>query len=802
MASRKSFAGLASAAAAVSALALLAGCGGEVASTPAPAPAPTPTPTPTPAPTPTPTPTPTATATPAAEFNTSEYRRSTGPSLHNAIAGWSLGATGKGVTIGIVDTGLDTTNPEFAGRISSASADVAGSRGVIGEDSHGTQVALTAAAARNGTGMVGIAFEATILALRADKVGSCATEDPAVKDSGCTFADNAIAAGVDRAVTNGAKVVNLSLGGDPANATLRAAIARAAAAGVVVVVSAGNDGKSTEAGVDPSNVDPFAASLRSAGNGNVIIAGSVGASGTISDFSNKAGVEAAWYLAAMGERVCCVYENGALKVTTDASGAQFVTVVSGTSFAAPQITGAIALLRQYFPNLTAIQAVNLVLTTARDAGAAGTDSIYGRGVMDLTNAFAPQGATTLAGGSEQVAIGGTSVTTSPAMGDAGKAPAGLEAVVLDSYGRAYRTDLARGIRAAPGAGRLAGALASGGRSVSGAAQGLALAFTIAAPRGGQVALPWTGPLRLGAADAERARLLAARVVSRISPRTSAAFGYAQGADGLAAQLQGADRPAFLIAGDPLDDFGFVRTGLAATAVRQQIGHWGLTLSGEGGQVVSRIDPVIGDTPAQVRRADPFTRVAVAFDRRLGSVVSTFDAAVLDEKRTMLGARLADGLGPAGARSVFVGASAVWLPASGWRAGASWRQGWTVPNAGGVIAPGSRFSSNGWAFDIGKNAVFQSNDSIALRVSQPLRVGGGGLGLTLPVAYDYDTLLPTYAARTLILTPSGREIATELAWRGALWGGSASASLYLRQDPGHSAFLPDDKGIALRWEARF
>jgi subtilisin family serine protease len=128
-----------------------------------------------------------------------------------------LGATGKGVAIGIVDSGLDTSNPEFAGRISSASADVAGARGVDGEDSHGTIVALVAAAGRNGSGVMGIAYEATVMGLRADTPGSCATAD------GCTFGDVAIAAGIDRAVTNGAKVINLSLGGGDAGLKLRRA---------------------------------------------------------------------------------------------------------------------------------------------------------------------------------------------------------------------------------------------------------------------------------------------------------------------------------------------------------------------------------------------------------------------------------------------------------------------------------------------------------------------------------------------------------------------------------------------------
>ncbi|MCP6336197.1 S8 family serine peptidase, partial [Klebsiella pneumoniae] len=67
---------------------------------------------------------------------------------------------------------------------------------------------------------------------------------------GCNYTDNAIAAGIDGAVSAGAKVINISLGGSSANIMLRNAFARASSSGTVIVVSAGNDGK--------GEVDPLA----------------------------------------------------------------------------------------------------------------------------------------------------------------------------------------------------------------------------------------------------------------------------------------------------------------------------------------------------------------------------------------------------------------------------------------------------------------------------------------------------------------------------------------------------------------
>lgn len=780
---------------------MLAGCGGGgssgggggVDSTPPPAGAAPPPPAPAPAAAPPP---PAASATPAATFDTAEYRRSDGPSFHNAVPAWQLGATGRGVAIGIVDSGIDPGNPEFTGRISPASSDVAGGRGVSDENGHGTMVALIAGAARNGTGIMGIAWESTLIGLRADTPGSCASVVAGDRATGCKFNDGDIARGIDRAVQGGARVINLSLGGSAPSPTLNSAVGRAAAAGVVVVVAAGNDADEPEPGTDPSNPDPFASGLRQAGNGNVIIAGSVNDAGQISDFSNRAGGEASSYLMGLGDRVCCKYENGAIKTFVE-NGQTFVYVVSGTSFAAPQISGAVALLRQAFPNLTAQQVVDLLLRTARDAGSPGTDATYGRGILDIGNAFAPQGATTLAGGSSPMVLSSNSIVASPAMGDATARGESMPAIVLDSYQRAYRIDLAAQGRGAQLAPRLTQALTGSVRQVSAAAGPVALAFSVDGRRTAASA----GQLRLGAADAERAQVMAAQAVTRLSKRTSVAFGYAQAADGLTAQLRGAAEPAFLIARSPTGDSGGLKHGDAAVAVRHRIGPWGLTVSGERGQSVSGA-PVHDLLPVDRRRREDTRRIGIALDRTWGGLDTVLAASWMDEERTVLGARLNPALGPRGADTVFIDASAAWRFAPEWRLGMVWRQGYTAARSGGFVAQGSRLASDAWSIDLARSSLFTPGDQLAFRVSQPLRVRSGGLRLDLPVAYSYDTLAATRGLVDLSLAPKGRELDAELAWNGPLWRGSASASLFYRKDPSHYAASPDDKGLAVSWRTRF
>ncbi len=768
------------------------GGGGSVISTPAPVPAPSPSPSPTPSPTPTPTPTP----VPTTSFDTAEFRRSDGPAYHNATTAWAQGATGAGVKIAVVDTGIDTDSPEFIGRIDPASSDVAGNGTVEAVDDHGTNVAMIAAAARDNAGIVGIAYNATIVALRADEPGSCASSTATT--DGCLFNDRDIATGIDRAVSAGATVINLSLGGDAPSSSVLTAVQRASAAGVVVVVSAGNEGDGSDPDVDPNQPNPFAAGIRNAGGTNVIIVGSVNDSGQFSSFSNRAGNQANWFLSALGERVCCVYENGVLKVDSGPSG-NFVTVISGTSFSAPQVAGAIALLKQAFPNLTGAQIVEILLTSARDAGAAGIDTTYGRGILDIAAAFAPKGATTLAGSTAAVALGDDTAIGSAAMGDA-FTTASAQTVILDKYGRAYGTDLGEGMQRAALAPRLLGVIDERSRHIGGGGGALSMAFSIADSHGVASAKP--AQLRLDRQDADAARVLAARIAMKLAPDKQVGFTFRESAGGLVAQLQGQERPAFLIAEEAGGTPGFVAQGDAAFAYRQQFGPWGLTASAERGEAWLGARRIVDGVLGRQREKRGLSNFGLSADRSIGDFEAALGLTWLNEDSTILGAFFHDSFGAGGARTVFADANVGWRPADDWRIGGGLRRGWTRAGRTGLIGPGSDFSSFAWSADLTRQSFLSRSDSLAFRIAQPLRVDGGQLALNLPIGYDYATLAPTYGVRTIELTPTGREIDAEIAWAGRLFNGSAAASLYYRKDPGHIASYPDEKGVVVKWSTAF
>jgi subtilisin family serine protease len=760
------------------------GGGGGSRPAPMPAPAPVPTPPPTPVPTPTPTPIPTPTPAPGLNYDTAEYRATAGAVSMNALTAYDHGGTGAGIRVGVIDSGIDLQSAEFGDcsggigtgscRIAGASIAAAGNSSIDDEGGHGTAVAFTIAGRRNDAGTHGVAFEAQLIVARADTPGSCATEN-GDEDSGCSFGDNAIAAGLDAARTGGARVVNISLGGDAPNARLLQAISNATAAGIVIVISAGNDGDQPE-GVNP---DPFAggAAASAGARGLVIIAGSVGTGDQISSFSNRAGTGASTYLTAVGERVRAPDQSNT------------ALLWSGTSFSAPQIAGAVALLAQAFPNLTGAQIVQLLYATARDVGAAGVDPVYGRGVLDLTRAFQPVGTTSLAGSAG--AILGVNGALSGPMGDAKQGALG--AVVLDSFDRAFATELARTIVRQGPARRLPALMATRQRSFSAGVRSLSVAVSLV-PARDSIRIERLG---IGTRDANVARMLAATVSGRLGSKAQFAIGASESGNTLTARLAGRDEPAFLVARDPLHSAGFDVDVTGSVAVRQPFGSWGVSLAQEQGQVLSRRDTQFAALRWDAQRSG-YWRTTLGLDRSFGNLRAGLSLTRLSERDTLLGARFSGGLGAARADSNFVDLGLRYDMGAGWSLGGSMRQGWTSARLRSGVQGSGLIRTNAFAADVGKEDLVTAGDSFGFRIAQPLRVSNGGIHIALPADWDYSTMAVSAWDRGFVnLAPQGREIDYELRYAWPLLGGSLSSNLFLRRNPGNYAAFPSDKGGAIR-----
>lgn len=737
------------------------GGGGGIGSTPPPALAPAPPPTPTPTPTPPPTPPP----PPTTNFNTAEYQRSNGAVSSGAITAWQNGATGKGVKLAVVDSGINPSLAEFSGRIDSASRDVAGNRGLGDDDGHGTAVTATAAAARNDAQNVGVAFDATILSFRADSPGSCSTND------GCEFYDSAIAQGIDAARLAGARVINLSLGGSSPGNQLLSAMERAVNAGVILVISGGNDGEDPQLG---GNADPFALVPAQNFSGQVIIAGALsGGLTNLASFSNRAGAGQSWYLAALGSGVRTVDQTGA------------ATAWSGTSFSAPIITGAVALMAQAFPNLTAAQIVDLLFRTADDLGAAGDDPVFGQGRLNIGRAFQPVGTASLAGTTVEVTDDNSSGELPEAAG--GTPKNGLGVIILDGYKRAFAMNLAKGLRQAEARKPLERALTGNIKGSAVSAGPLSIAMSVA-QRSGIPSIIDVTRLGIGPEDARRSRLVAGSAIARLDAKSKAAFGFSQGAKSIERQLTDAEAGAFLVARDVSGDPGFQARRGSSMAFRRDLGFAGLTVAAEQGKVWQEVKTTASDAP--------YRWTSMTIDRRFGeNGWGSIGLSRLDEQRTLLGGRMGGLLGGGGSASTFLDLEARRNFGNGWSTALMARRGWTD-------FAGGKFQTGAYSLDLTKFGLLGNRDRLGLRIAQPLRVEKGGIAMMLPTSYDYETESATSSLARLSFTPTGRETDAELSYSTMLGEGWFGANIFARRQPGHVASADPDMGAAIRYSLGF
>ncbi|WP_162815080.1 S8 family peptidase [Erythrobacter aureus] len=412
----------------------LSACGGGGSSGPVTS---TPNPVPSPSPTPTPTPTPTS-SEPSAE-----YTNSLPVNYAKAHYAYEQGYTGEGVTIAIIDTGIDIDNPEFEGRISEdsvsipvtyarcATCDVEQVEYELDDiQGHGTWVASVAAGAANNNSVHGVAYDSTILAIKvagADLSNLEDGQDPL--EAGLN--GNMVPSAIHYAVDHGAFVINLSANGTTSGRSaeqFNEAMDAVVENDLLFVQSVSNysgdefAGSLTEAlvGTDLENADWFLYGIRVDNHREPI------------DGNGSPGPLAHRTLAVAAQSIVVIDVDGG------------TTRVSGNSFAAPTIAGAAALLKQYWPQLGGAAIADILLTTATDMGEPGVDQLYGVGLLNIEEAFKADNAQMGASSMNMKAVKDTGLAPSAPFGSssAGRAFNTEDAptFALDSWGREYQID--------------------------------------------------------------------------------------------------------------------------------------------------------------------------------------------------------------------------------------------------------------------------------------------------------------------------------------------------------------------------
>lgn len=296
-----------------------------------------------------------------------------GRDLIKAPEVWAKGLTGDGIVVAVIDSGVDYNHPDLLGNIWSNPGEtgvdaigrnkasngvdddgngfvddfrgwdfVNGDNDPMDDNSHGTHIAGLVAAKRDGVGITGTAPTAKIMPLKIlNRTGVGKIRDEI----------NAI----NYAVANGAKVINVSLGGQQLNNEELNAIRAAEAKGAIVISAAGNDAS--------PQVDYPARFANEVG----IAVGAVSRNGLFADYSNRAGAEVLSYFVAPGGNGGRA-DSGDIYSTVPLSqpGIPY-RYFAGTSMGVPHVAGVIALMLQANPNLTPAQIKRILTETANRA---------------------------------------------------------------------------------------------------------------------------------------------------------------------------------------------------------------------------------------------------------------------------------------------------------------------------------------------------------------------------------------------------------------------------------------------------
>ena len=318
----------------------------------------------------------------------------------DAPEAWAVSTGSPAVTVAVIDTGIDYNHPDLAGHYAGGYDFVHSTFDPFDDHGHGTHVAGTIAASlenltgspATAEGVVGVAPQARLLAYKV-----CAADG--------TCNDFAVISAISRAVADGAKVINMSLGDTVYSQSLADAVEAAWSAGVVIVAGAGNDGGT--APFYPAALD------------HVIAVGAFDEVHQRASFSNYG----TWVdIAAPGSNILSTYPLSKCAAAGVPGETGCYAWLSGTSMATPHVAGAAALIWSRGDVTSNTQVVDLLLNNADPSGVSSVrlDSWTAHGGLNLHDALSDGLAT-----GKPVANAGPDQTVTDADGD------GSEVVSLD-----------------------------------------------------------------------------------------------------------------------------------------------------------------------------------------------------------------------------------------------------------------------------------------------------------------------------------------------------------------------------------
>lgn len=269
----------------------------------------------------------------------------------NSPTAWRSNLTGKGIKISVVDTGIDTGHVDL--RIAGGTSVVSYTTSYNDDNGHGTHVTGIIGALNNNVGTVGVAPDADIYAVKV------------LDETGAGFLSDIIK-GIDWSITNKMDIINLSLGSEEPSLSLQSIVKKAYDNGILVVASSGNSGSSPTL-----NTMNYPAQYNS-----VISVGAVDSSLKVANFSSSGPT---LETTAPGVNILSTYKENSYEI------------LSGTSMAAPYVTGNLALIKQANPEASVDQLRTLLQNNVLDLGDFGRDHLYGYGFIQSSSSYSLHG---------------------------------------------------------------------------------------------------------------------------------------------------------------------------------------------------------------------------------------------------------------------------------------------------------------------------------------------------------------------------------------------------------------------------
>ncbi len=679
-------------------------------------------------------------------------------------------ADGAGVTVGVIDTGLQSAWTGFE-HVDTADASClifacASSLALNDDNGHGTFIAGEIAGSLPQKGLTGVAPAATLLPVK-------------VLDQNEQGYGADVASGIVYAADHGATVLNISIGpsGSPQERAgfyqgIASAVNYAATKGDVIVFAGGNDAVAALGTLQVSGFTDAAlqrmmfVGATSASMGKTSFTNTPGTGGFVSNTGQFYALSKMWVMAD-GQNIT----GAGIAYDPITHAYDSTAVMSGTSMAAPQAAGAAALLAARWPYLVAQGTIAQILeTSTKDLGARGPDATYGDGFLRVDLAMkpigtltTPTGGTTGASGStggtahggrgaRMMDVSGSTIVAGGAFGNLGGLSKALAHVyAFDSFGRDFPLSgsvsvTSKNARASlsPATRKVLGDTASGQRQVVSLDGGNWLEFSGAPPSAasnimftqsdpGQYRHPdWTyafseGDTYLGGGHGDGAAML---LNDARWGRDNAFFGTDAGVSGsLMGLVPDAD---FTMAARNLGNGSRFSFGYARSSASGYFDGLDDSQSAQGAFMAYTFSPI----------------------KRLKMSVT---ASGLSEKNMLLGSQSAGALALGSANSTSFGLGANYDLGKGFSLGFDAAYAVTSPSGAqnSLIGNMSRLDSRAVGFALAKSDISRKGDKLGIEVSRPLRVYAGSATLTGATGTD-GFGNPVITSQRLGLTPGGTE----------------------------------------------